>query len=144
MTRVGLAPIAPESISGDKAPPLEMEVVLLDGNVCIESLGTVVRVPVKVVRGSVRRAEVRGLDAVSLHRVAKVTLLLEDDLGTIEVPAVIDWLGPTSGLRLLCPRAHHLTRLMRLMRTHFDASREVPTQPERPSALRRTTGRARD
>lgn len=110
---------------------------MLDASLCLEARGSIVRVPVRVVSGSVRRARVTGLDEVSVDWRARVTLLLEDEAGTIEVPAVVDWIGPTSDLRLLCPRARHLARLMRLMRSRFDVGREPPTTPERPSALRR-------
>ena len=108
----------------------------MDGFVCVESRGTVVRVPVRVVSASARSAELKGLDAIGLPPRAAVTLRVEDDRGSLELPAEVTRQGRVSTLRLRCIGTPRL-RWSRLVREHFEASREVQTEPERPSVLRR-------
>lgn len=113
----------------------------MNGFVCLESRGAVVRVPVRIVSASARSAELRGLDAIGVPWRAGVTLVVEDERGTLELPAEVTRYGRLSSLRLRSvgrPRV----RWARLVRERFEASREVATEPERPSVMPRRSGRS--
>lgn len=111
----------------------------MNGVVCLESRGTVIRVPVRIVSASARSAELRGLDEIGLPWRAAVTLVVEDERGALELPAEVARHGSVTTLRLRSVGTPRL-RWARLVRERFEATREVSTEPERPSALRRRTG----